>query len=252
MSFDPRARPPLSSAPELTAALADGVASSPTDYHARRAELRAVRQRREQRNRRRLGLAIGLTVLVNLFLLGSLERGMHPLPLPAARDVAIRISVIEPPDSLPLPPEPQPAPMPARASRIAIAPPPVRVTPPPPRADEPSTETQARLGIAAPNLFNPDGSLRLPDALPGASKPKPQTPQQRARERWAEIERRGENPLDCQRTRFAGAFRRDESAGDEVTRKYLAWIGLADPQVIAERAARREGRAADGCDPPPR
>ena len=71
----------------------------------------------------------------------------------------------------------------------------------------------------------------------------------RQQRRWAEIETRGENPLDCQRTRFAAAFRRDESVGDEVARKYLSWIGLADRAGIAERAQQREGRAADGCDP---
>src|SRR5690606_22456342 len=114
-------------------------------------------------------------------------------------------------------------------------------------------ETRARIGTAgepALNLFNADGSLRMPTARTRIGAQKIDNPQEAARAEWAEIRNRGENPLDCQKTRFANAFRRDESVGDAVARKYLKWIGLADGAVIAERASAKQRRANEGCDPP--
>ncbi|MBN8480419.1 MAG: hypothetical protein J0L88_02390 [Xanthomonadales bacterium] len=92
----------------------------------------------------------------------------------------------------------------------------------------------------------------MPEVRPRIGAERIDNPQEAAKARWAEIERRGENPLDCERTRFAGAFRPDMSVGDAVASKYLSWIGLADPEAIAERARQRAERAAAGCDPPPR
>ena len=107
---------------------------------------------------------------------------------------------------------------------------------------------RARMGESgAPQLFNPDGSIRLA-APPVAPKPSA-NPQEAAKQRWAEIEKRGENPLDCKRTRFAQTFKPDMSLGDEVSSKYLKWIGLGDPEAIRHRAEQREARAAEGCDP---
>ena len=102
-------------------------------------------------------------------------------------------------------------------------------------------------GAEAPRLFNPDGSIKLtPEVVAPHA---PVNPQEAARRRWADIEKRGDNPLDCKRTRFAQAFKRDESVGDEVSRKYLKWIGLGDSEAIQHRAEQREQRAAEGCDP---
>ena len=86
---------------------------------------------------------------------------------------------------------------------------------------------------------------------PEADAPKaaPANPQEAAKQRWAEIEKRGDNPLDCKRTRFAKAFARDESVGDEVSRKYLKWIGLGDGEAIEHRAQQRAQRAEEGCEP---
>ncbi|NCT69006.1 MAG: hypothetical protein GXC76_15370 [Rhodanobacteraceae bacterium] len=94
-------------------------------------------------------------------------------------------------------------------------------------------------------MFNPDGSIRLGGGAPTLPKA-PTNPREAAKARWAEIEARG-NPLDCQKTRFAQAFAPDESAGTGVARKYLKWIGLADPEVIAREHARRA--EAGGCEP---
>jgi hypothetical protein len=79
--------------------------------------------------------------------------------------------------------------------------------------------------------------------------PKAVSPQDAGKQRWAEMEQRGDNPLNCKRTRFAGAFKPDQSLGDEVSSKYLKWVGLADAEGIQHRAEQREQRAAEGCEP---
>jgi hypothetical protein len=169
-----------------------------------------------------------------------------------ARPQVVQVILIEPETEIPLPPEPVP-PIVARPSRIAIAPPKVRASaPPPPRTEEPSDAMSGRIGTAAPapQLFNPDGSIRLGAGSAAPSLPQaPKNPQEAAKARWAEMRQRGENPLDCKRSRFAKAFAPDESIGDKVSRKYLKWIGLGDGAAIAHRAQQREQRAAEGCDP---
>jgi hypothetical protein len=109
---------------------------------------------------------------------------------------------------------------------------------------------RARIGTrgpgGAPQLFNPDGSIRL---APTTAPARPLNQQEAGKQRWAEMEKRGENPLDCKRTRFARAFKPDQSLGDEVSSKYLKWIGLADGEAISHRAEKREQRAAEGCEP---
>lgn len=192
-----------------------------------------------------------LALVVNVLWMIGLQHVMLVTPTHDRSSDAIQVSVIEPVDAVPLPEEPQPAVFQRRPSRIAIAPPQTKLTPPPPRSAVPSA-TSARIGTAteaAVRLFNADGSLRMPEARTRIGPEKIGNPQEAAKARWAEIEKRGDNPLDCKRTRFAQNFRRDESIGDEVSRKYLSWIGLADGAVIAERAAEKDKRAADGCDP---
>ena len=197
-------------------------------------------------------IALGLFAFVaNVLWMLGLERVMLATSPDAGAAGVIQVTIIEPLEPLPIPDEPQPAVFQRKPSRIAIAPPETRMTAPPVHAERSSTTT-ARIGSAGEatvNLFNADGSLRMPEAKLRIGPEEIANPQQAAKARWAEIETRGENPLDCKRTRFAGAFRRDESAGDEVARKYLSWIGLADGAGIAERHQQREGRAADGCDP---
>ncbi len=203
--------------------------------------------------RRQVAIAIGvLALLLNAGLLAGLHVVMVVSPYAQSESAAIQVTVIEPVDALPIPDEPQPAVFERRPSRIIIAPPRTRITPPPP---DPAASAQpgARIGAAgdaAPRLFNADGSLRLPETVERTGPAKADNPQEAGKAAWAEIQRRGENPLDCERTRFADSFRRDESLGDSVSRKYLSWIGLADRAGIEERAAQKAQRAADGCDPP--
>jgi hypothetical protein len=203
--------------------------------------------------RRVLQAFIAVAVLVNLLWIVGLDHVMQPISMAEPDRGPIQVSIIEPEPIFELPPEPQPAPIEfrQRKSAIAIEPPVTKMTPPPLNAST-SQETQARIGSAGEgeiHLFNTDGSLRLPDAKTRIGAEAIANPEEAGKARWAEIQKRGENPLDCTRTKFAGAFRRDESLGDEVSRKYLKWIGLADGAGIAERAAKREQRAANGCDP---
>jgi hypothetical protein len=167
-----------------------------------------------------------------------------------ARPRTVEVVLIEPPPAFPLPPEPEPPPFAPRKSKVRVEAPEVKLPPPPHTAEESDDAMRARIGesgMQTPQLFNPDGSIRL--APPPVAPAQPMNPQEAAKQRWAEIEKRGENPLDCKRTRFAGAFRPDESLGDAVSRKYLKWIGLADAEAIRHRAEQRERRAAEGCDP---
>ncbi|MEO8011896.1 MAG: hypothetical protein ABI650_09655 [Dokdonella sp.] len=201
---------------------------------------------------RRAAIALAVLALaLNAALLFGLHEVMVVSPYAERASDAIQVSVIEPVQALPIPDEPQPAVFVRRPSRIAIQPPQARVTPPPPTPAA-FTESDARIGAAgdaAPRLFNADGSLRMPQTSTRIDPERVANPQEAGKAAWAEIEKRGETPLDCERTRFADSFRRDESVGDGISRKYLSWIGLADRAVIEERAAQKAQRAADGCDP---
>lgn len=196
---------------------------------------------------------VAVALLVNLFWIMGLDRAMVPFDQAEPDRRPIVVNIITPPEVFEVPPEPQPAHIEFRnrPTRVRIAPPETKSTPPPMTAEN-SSATQARIGAAGEptlNLFNTDGSLRMPKTRTHIGPEKIDNPQEAGKARWAEIQSRGENPLDCKKTRFANAFRRDESVGDEVARKYLGWVGLADRAGIAERAAEKQRRANDGCDP---
>lgn len=227
-----------------------------------RSALRTIERRPWQRSLRwqappvdRRTLVIGLVVGVLVCILQWVGFGLgmrpHPYEPERPRD-AVRVNIIETAAEFPIPPEPQPPPFERRISKIRVAPPEAKVEPPPPARDETDTDAmRARIGdagAAGVRLFNPDGSIRLATP-PADATDAPHTPQAQARARWAEIEQRGDNPLDCKRTRFAEAWKPDLSAGDAFASKYLKYIGLADPEAIAHRAKQRADRAAAGCDP---
>ena len=48
----------------------------------------------------------------------------------------------------------------------------------------------------------------------------------------------GENPLDCERTRFASAFRTDQSVGDAVAEELGKIAGLSIDELKKQRADR--------------
>lgn len=209
---------------------------------------RSLRWTRARLDPRRLWPALLLATLVTVIELAGFAVGMRSYRHAPADRAVIRVELIEPPQELPPPPpEPEPPEFVRRPSRIAIEPPKVRTTPPPAAPQSTDEQMNARIGAAGgPQLFNPDGSIRLGGAqAPVAAPAAPANPREAAKARWAEIEKRG-NPLDCRKTRFAGAFKPDENAGDGVARKYLKWIGLADGEAIAHR--QRQRAESGGCE----
>jgi hypothetical protein len=92
----------------------------------------------------------------------------------------------------------------------------------------------------SPQLFNPDGSIRIP------SEPRlhTRTPLQLS----AELMQRGHNILHCRQSRFASGYKRDESVGDGIARKYLVWIGMYNADFVERKAAQRQADAAAACD----
>lgn len=216
---------------------------------------RSLRWTRPPRDRRLilLGLlfAIALTVIELVgFGIGMRRQIAREAPKPKAQN--IEVVLIEPPPTLPVPPEPEPPPFQPKQTKVRVEAPKVQLPPPPQAAQEDTDAMRARIGQSGPGggtpqLFNPDGSIKL---APTTTAPARQLNQHDAgKQRWAEMEQRGENPLDCKRTRFARAFKPDQSLGDEVSSKYLKWVGLADGEAIGHRAQQREERAAEGCDP---
>lgn len=212
---------------------------------------RSLRWTRPVRDRRLLWLGGLFALLITLVELAGFALGMKPYRQlrPVAQPIRVTLHEERRAEVPPPPPEPEP-PIVVRESRIAVEAPEVKTRPPPPSPPaEDSDAMRARIGaggtVGVPQLFNPDGSIRL-DA-PTAAPPKaPATQREAAKERWAKIEERG-NPLDCKKTRFADAFAPDESAGDRISRKYLKWVGLADPEAIGRR--NRARAESGGCEP---
>jgi len=205
---------------------------------------------RPKRDRRLLLLGGLVAFVVTLVEVVGFGLGMRPYRQPHRAPQVVTVNLIEPLlDMPPPPPEPEP-PIVARPSRIAISPPEVKVKAPPPHAEEASEEMRARLGEggagAAPQLFNPDGSIRLGDGATPAVPQAPKTERAAAQQRWEKIAERG-NPLRCKKTRFSQAFTPDQSLGDKVAGKYLKWVGLADQQSIQHRAEQRA--ESGGCEP---
>jgi hypothetical protein len=215
---------------------------------------RSLRWEKPVRDRRLLLLGGFIAFAITLLEVVGFGIGMSAHHIRPRPPQMIHVNLIEPMSELPpLPPEPEP-PIVARPSRIAISPPEVKKLPPPPsRPGEDSEEMRARIGeggaVAAPQLFNPDGSIRLGDGNGNSAPSLPKAPKnaiEAGKARWAQIETRG-NPLDCKKTPFAGAFAPDESLGDKVSSKYLKWVGLSDAEAIARRREQRS--ESGGCEP---
>lgn len=213
---------------------------------------RSLRWTQPVRDRRLLWLGGLFALLITVVELAGFALGMKPYKQsrPVAQPIRVTLHEELPTDVPPPPPEPEP-PIVVRQTRIAVEAPEIETRPPPPPqapADD-SDAMRARIGaggtVAAPRLFNPDGSIRLEAPIAPLSK-SPASEREAAKERWAQIEERG-NPIDCRKTRFADAFAPDESAGDRVARKYLKWVGLADQAAIADR--NRARAESGGCEP---
>ena len=209
---------------------------------------RSLRWSEAPRDRRRFLLGLLAAVLATVLQLVGFGLGMRPYRLHAPPSRPIQVTLIDLVTPLPIPPEPEPPQFVPRPSKIVIAPPQAKTPPPPSRPAEDSDAMRARIGSAGsaappPQLFNPDGTIRVGDATPGAPD-KPRTEREAALARWSDIQK-GHNLLDCTKSRLATGYALDESVGSGIARKYLRWVGLYDPHDTQKRAQR----AARGCDP---
>lgn len=213
---------------------------------------RSLRHEKEAVDWRRFVLGLAIALVMTALELVGFNRGMQRHATDNGYRGAIVVDLID--ETQPVafiePPLPEPEPLQSRPSKIRIQTPKTSTTPPVVKAEADSKQMNARIGSAgsAATLFDASGRVRLPDAVANPSAPVASTQQQRAKENWKALKERGENPLNCQRTRFAQAFRKDQSVGDAVAGKYLKYIGLANNAQIARNLEQRESRAEDGCD----
>lgn len=179
----------------------------------------------------RIGALASLLLVHAALLIGLRNAMQRPLP-PGETAVAVRFLDA----NLPEPPLPVPTPSTPRSTVIASHVTARVIVPVAPSAAPTAAPSKTAM---LQQLFNPDGSIRLPAAPP----PRAPTTLQSS----AELMQRGHNLVHCRQTRFAGGYKRAESVGDQVARNYLRWIGLYNPATEA-RAQRREAAAAAACD----
>lgn len=218
----------------------------------RRALLHELRWRQPDRNWRRIVVAAAIAILAQLVLILLARDGMRLKPFFDDRRDVLRVSLIE----LAPPPLPEPAvrelpPMSVTAPTAGTA----RNAPAPARREQGQRQVEAPAPSdgdaeavvatpAAPSLYNADGSLRIGPALPAPEKLDPLTRDKLAAE---ELLQRGHNLVRCKRTRFAGAYRPDESLGERAARKYGRYVGLYNP-ATAQKQAVRAADARSDCD----
>jgi hypothetical protein len=228
---------------------ADVAALLPAELAARREWLR---QRRWQKTGRNpwLWLIVLAIVVVHLAWWKLLHDASRPQPLVEGAPAAVRVRLI---DSVPAPAVP---PAPTELEPLVVTAPQAGIadnSPAPPRPAAPARPAvpaaaqagtqEAVVATPAVRLYNPDGSLRLPSAAPSRRK----DPMAAGFAAAAELRERGHNVVRCRSTRFAGAWKPDESVGDEVARKYLGFIGLYNPHSAA-KTAERAADARSACD----
>ena len=172
--------------------------------------------------------ALALLLLLHVALMLGLRNARRGPPTIAETAVEVRLLAA----NLPEPPLPVPAtsvPHVATTTLHAVARPPAA-----------TMAATAGDTFTLRQLLNPDGSIRLPaEPVPYAA-----TKLQIS----AELMQRGHNLLHCRQTLFANAHARDESVGDGIARKYLAWIGLYNANFAEWKAAQRQADAAAACD----
>lgn len=181
-----------------------------------------------------------MTVIVVI----GFHRGMRIDPVRLVPRAPVQVSLIDAAPVFPVPDLPIPPPLP-RGRSVPVAPAQATPTLPEHSARQGERATSARSADSEPaqvRLFEQDGSIRMPQQ----QEPATTTARERARQEWADLQQRGHNVVDCERTLFSDNYTPDESLGDGVTRKYLSWIGLVDHEVLRRNAERRRPRHA--CD----
>ncbi len=175
--------------------------------------------------------AIAVAVVLHLGAAMALYFLMQRHPARDADRIAVRLLDTPPAEpALPEPPPPTP-----RQAALPSKPVPAlsRPSSPPLRTAAPVAPNKAAATDTL-SLFNADGSVRSPAPSPFA-KPAPHEEQI---ERGRELMARG---LDCT-AHDADDLAHRESVGEEVTRKYLSWIGLYNPAAAQRRAEEEEKR----------
>lgn len=221
---------------------------------ARRELLHGIRWRDQRPDRRRVGFALAVALILQIVLLLLTREWMRPPAIEASRsrDV-IQVRMIE----LPPPPDVAPAPV-HELPPLSVAAPiagTARNAPAPPRreaASRPVAPPAPGEGVeavvetpAAPSLYNPDGTLKI---SPQLTSPEPaRDPIARGKIAARELQQRGHNLVRCKPTRFARAYSPDESLGAEFARKYGKYAGLYNAQT-AQDTANRAVEAVENCD----
>lgn len=246
MSADPQLTP--SPRPRLTPSDPARVAARVLPL--RRALLHELRWRPPDISWRRVAVALSVVALAHLLLVLLVRDAMRPKPFVEDRRDVVQVRLIELPPPIEatsvheLPPLAVVAPVTGTARN---APAPARRESGQRQVAAPAAASEGAEAVvatpSAPSLYNADGSLRLAPA-PEQEPPDPMSQRKQVAE---EMLQRGHNLIRCRRTRFAGAYRPDESLGESAARKYGAYVGLYNP-ATAQKAAERAAAARDGCD----
>ncbi len=175
--------------------------------------------------------AIAAAVLLHGIAAIWLYHLMRIAPTPDRGRVEVRLLDAAPTEpALPEPPQ-------KARTDIGFVPPPTVARPPRAPAPPPAAETRGpepTITVDTARLFHADGSVRIPRM----QEPPKLSPHAEGIQRGREMMARG---LDCE-AHAADDVAHRESVGEEVTRKYLAWIGLYNPAAAQLRAEQEEQR----------
>jgi len=207
------------------------------DAHIRQRALRKISTKPAPPPRWLRWTAILMVVALHVAMLLALRSAMRIGPPAKTSTIEVVFVGANPP----LPPLPEPPPF--SQPRPALRTPPVKTTTRPRQAPQRATaapaETAAVPARKPLQLFLPNGYVWQPK-VPVAPPPTP-------RELAWELMHRGHNILHCTRTMFAGDYRKDESLGDRIARRYLSWIGMYG-QAAVDRLKKRQAEALEDCD----
>ncbi|UXI67286.1 hypothetical protein [Tahibacter amnicola] len=253
---DPASPAPSATPPRPVPPRIDPARAAAQVLPLRRALLHEVRWRRPAYDRRIIGIAIVIVVVVHLLLAYLMQQFMRPRFEPESRAGVVSVSLIEwsePPPSIAPPLVHEMPPLSVTAPQQGQA----ANAPAPPRQER-SARQAAAAGAVAPGveaivetpvlttrLYNADGSLRV--APPAEESAKPMDPLSQGLAAAKELRQRGHNVVRCKSTRFAKAYTPDESVGEGIARKYLSHVGLYNPHT-AQEAAVRASEASASCD----
>lgn len=212
----------------------DSAADIAAEHLRERTRLRALAHARARPPRPPAGVRAGaIAAAILLHLIAAIGLYLLMRPKPTVDGGRIEVHLL---DALPREPDlPEP---PRRTARTEPGPrePVAALRRPKPSASTPvaaAAETSQVTTLDAGALFAPDGTVRLPSVPVQKS-----APHAEGIRRGRELMARG---LDCDAHEPDDLAHR-ESAGEEVARKYLAWLNLYNPYAAQRRAEQEEAR----------